>query len=376
MQHPPAHMPALDGLRGLAIFLVLLFHASTVTGPGSGSLLEKVSWLVFGGCWAGVDLFFVLSGFLITGILLATRDSPAYFRSFYTRRLLRIFPLYYLFLAAALAFDHRSFTWPGIASLLFFYYNLYIIAVQHHLPWVNGFWSLAVEEQFYLVWPFLVAGCTTRTLRRLCIVVMLVALAVRLIVFRFSTNFPAAYDLTPCRVDELLMGALLAIWRRDPIAWRAVHHWSTRVAAGSSAVVLAIVLWSHHFFMTTLWRNPERMHHSSVLIIGPGMTCLALLFAALVAKATTQGTTYHLFLHPALRRMGRYSYGMYILHWPILTFVHTVVLRQGFRIEATSGLGHILVFPLLLGLTFGSAFLSFHLFEKHFLALKRQFPAR
>ena len=159
LSEPRTHtiIPALDGLRGIAILLVLIHHL-TIYRPEGG--LD--SWIaavpLFG--WCGVNLFFVLSGFLITGILLDTRDSPVFYRSFFARRVLRIFPLYYgvLFLGFVLAplllpmpdayGRHQLWLWTYLAN--------FAMPFGKGEPAFSHFWSLCVEEQFYLVWPFLV----------------------------------------------------------------------------------------------------------------------------------------------------------------------------------------------------------------------------
>ena len=164
-------IPALDGLRGCAIVLVILFHANVWFGGefgGPGGVLS----LVFGAGWIGVDLFFVLSGFLITRLLLEDRvreDRSAFFRKFYLRRALRIFPLYYGFLLLYLLLPrselfnnaHTHVPAIGTLSLAFFFYNFQSALGHLTIPTLNAFWSLCVEEHFYLFWPLLVWAATT-----------------------------------------------------------------------------------------------------------------------------------------------------------------------------------------------------------------------
>jgi len=164
-------VPALDGLRGIAIILVMLHHF-TYYRPTSGIDEQIVSVLIF--FWTGVDLFFVLSGFLITGILLDTRGNERYFTSFYARRILRIFPLYYLILFLALVVLPK---FPAVHTVLigqdasvdlppqwpyWLYLTNFSIADRGWVHgWVDVAWSLAIEEQFYLIWPLVVwwRGC-------------------------------------------------------------------------------------------------------------------------------------------------------------------------------------------------------------------------
>src|SRR6185295_3788466 len=175
---PGAHMDALDGLRGLAIVLVLLVHFVGDDTP-HGTLERWATRLANYGTW-GVDLFFVLSGFLITGILYDSKTKAHYFRNFYVRRTLRIFPLYYGVLFALFvllpvvplaypsglseSLGHQAWLW-SYAS------NLYVSlkGTWAALPYVSHFWSLAVEEHFYLVWPIVVLAFAKRTLLAICV---------------------------------------------------------------------------------------------------------------------------------------------------------------------------------------------------------------
>ncbi|MEN1682052.1 MAG: acyltransferase, partial [Planctomycetota bacterium] len=168
--HPsPPHVPALDGVRGVAVLLVVVYHAAYLASPTG--VAEVVFATVRDALWCGVDLFFVLSGFLITRILLATVGSPRYFRSFYLRRTVRIFPLYYgvlllLFVglpaAAWLAggplqsvVDGETYQslWSRQAWLWAYVQNFLQSSGPSQLPGLGHFWSLAIEEQFYLAWP-------------------------------------------------------------------------------------------------------------------------------------------------------------------------------------------------------------------------------
>jgi len=217
-------MPALDGLRGLAVVLVLACHAALMTrGSIRGAAAHLVD-VVMGAGWIGVDLFFVLSGFLITGILLATKESAVYYKSFFARRFLRIFPLYYLLVIVIIVKDRTHFDRLDIASLCFFYYNWQAVHLGHNLYNVNSLWSLAVEEQFYILWPTVVLLVSKKALVRISVVGMMVALALRLVILPQSTVFQSAYYLTPCRMDALLVGALVAAWRTDTEIWKRVRR--------------------------------------------------------------------------------------------------------------------------------------------------------
>lgn len=367
-------MPALDGLRGLAIVLVFACHASW-WGRESPSISAPPHLLdlIMGAGWMGVDLFFVLSGFLITGILLATTDSPTYFRNFFARRFLRIFPIYYLFIFCMFIPYHVQFGRAGLASLLFFYYNLYAVYVGHGLPDVNSLWSLAVEEQFYLAWPFFVLFLSRKALVRLILAGTVIALILRLVVLSQSSVIQAASYLTPCRIDTLLVGALLAIWHRDEQQWKRLQKLAWPVALGCFAGLVGIAWWTGDFYGQALAKHLDGYRHSSIMVLGPGCTLLAVLFAALIVKSTTQGFASSTFSWRPLRRIGKYSYGMYIVHWPVMQILSKYVLNRFAYLPRDTV--SVIRFVLALAVSYGLAYLSFHYFEQYFLSLKRHFPS-
>ena len=305
MTKPPRHMPALDGLRGLAILLVLACHAALAGRDSVQGTYAHLIDLVMGAGWVGVDLFFVLSGFLITGILLATKDSPAYYKSFFARRLLRIFPLYYLFVLFTYVRFHSSFTRFDVASLLFFYYNWQAVHLGHHLPNVNSLWSLAVEEQFYIIWPTIVLFVKRKALVRLSIAGIVMAFILRLVILPHATSFQSAYYLTPTRMDALLVGALLAICRTDAPLWKRMQRLAKPVAIFASLFLFAIALWTGHFYDFVTKTTMSGLRHSSVAVLGPGCVLLALLFGAMIVKCTEEGVLFKLFNWRPLRRIGK-----------------------------------------------------------------------
>ena len=224
-------MPTLDGLRGIAILLVMAFHF-WLFGTSTGTTLwEQVYSSVARMGWVGVDLFFVLSGFLITGILYDSRgDSHLLPRLLYARRTVRIFPLYYASLAIffgliplLLTLLHRR----GFADLQNSA-TAKLFAWTYLLNWYEGlkgfsvisaslehFWSLSIEEQFYLAWPLLVLTLARRRLMALCAGLMTLAFILRLFLNRMHLP-DAAYMWTFCRTDSLAVGAMLALAARDP----------------------------------------------------------------------------------------------------------------------------------------------------------------
>jgi len=219
-----AYTPALDGLGGIAIILVL-FHHFTILRPPT----EIDRWIanvpLVG--WCGVDLFFVLSGFLITGILIDARGSDRYFSSFCTRRTLRIFPLYYLVVFVSLVVLPRFPAWHDLLAggqpSEQWPYWLYLtnFAVASHDAFQHGVldiaWSLAIEEQFYVVWAVVVWLCPPRLLGVLCTAVVLMAPAARIMALAEGARPIDVYVLTLYRADALAVGGLLA--------WLVRHGW-------------------------------------------------------------------------------------------------------------------------------------------------------
>src|ERR1700680_4638693 len=243
-------LASLDGIRGLAILSVIAFHTLIVTGAaGAGFALWR---MVQYSCWAGVDLFFVLSGFLITGILLDSRECNGYFRNFYARRTLRIMPLYYAVLVVAILVVPRVIGFSRLPAMysrlldnqmwLWTYLQNYMQSRgTHQLPGLGHFWSLAVEEQFYWFWPLVIYFVSRRNLFRLCVAVCGIEPILRwsLLFFGYSTWAIRQYTFT--RVDTLLYGAIAALAFRNRILATS-RRLLIPVLAGASAALLLIIV--------------------------------------------------------------------------------------------------------------------------------------
>lgn len=373
--HPARrHVPALDGVRGLAILAVMAFHF-TLRMPDV-TFGDRLTHRVLGAGWAGVDLFFVLSGLLITTVLLDAKGAPHYYRTFYGRRALRIFPLYYGFLAAYFLLVVRQGTtgndhylWHEQGWWWSYLDNWWLAFVRRTEPpnylWTGPFWSLAVEEQFYLVWPTLVLLFTRRRLAVLCGAIIIGAPLFRLWLQAHHAAPIASYALTPARLDSLAVGALLAIVLAD----HRLAHVGSRIFIGLGVMAAAItvaVFYAHGLWTYGGWEE------------GPGYTIIAIAWGGLVAAGATaaRGTIAARVLGARwLRALGKYSYAMYVFHVPIWAHVRPLVF-PGNRVPAVFG-SHILpslALGLLCGLlTFAAAFASWHLYEKQFLKLKRYF---
>jgi peptidoglycan/LPS O-acetylase OafA/YrhL len=322
----------------------------------------RVQRLMYSG-WVGVDLFFVLSGFLITGILLDAKGGAHYFRNFYARRTLRIFPLYYGVLAVAMialaALAPRT-PMLRIAGWLWAYATNIKIAAAGWVfmagPWqFDHFWTLAVEEQFYLIWPAVVLLLSRRSLLLVCAAVFVLAPLLRLALC-LKGNAVAAYVFTPCRLDALTDGAALAILVRSQPGRRLLRNLSLP-AAVMSLLPLA-VLYVHY----------GGLDHANKYTVSAGCTFLAVVFSAATWSAAS-GRARFLDVAP-LTWLGKISYGIYVLH----PFCLELVPRNLFP---RSPMLSLIAFDLAgLGLSIAAATASWNLFEKHFLRLKHAFPRR
>ena len=365
---------ALDGLRGLAISLVLLHHFLQRTSAAP-PLIDRIAFGVAESGWVGVDLFFVLSGFLITGILYDAKGSPRYFRDFYTRRTLRIFPLYYaalfvFFVALPLvphpfATAYVSDSSPDQAWFWTYLTNFRIAErgtwYDHLVPTV--FWSLAIEEQFYLVWPLLVLSFTRRTLMRLCLALFGIAFGVRVVLALLEVSPVSTFVLTPARMDCLVLGALLALIQRDEDAFRRTVRGAVW-AAPLLGLILIALSWPH----TRLdWRDP--------LTTTIGFSAVAAFSGcvlALSAAAPSGAVIRRLFESAPLRVLGQYSYAMYIFHGPSGTLVKQIYGVEQVPRVFGSELPFTVVYTVSATLvTLLVAWLSWHLFERHFLRHQR-----
>jgi len=363
---PKGRIRELDGLRGMAILLVLLYHYIAIADPGAtpNPLLIRFQHF-FGIGWAGVDLFFVLSGFLIGGILLDARESSHYFGTFYARRFYRIIPLYYLWIGIFFAFTAAAFSGlpQALASnperlsiapiyLLFLQNSAKIPHAAFGTAWLGALWSLAVEEQFYLLMPLAVRFLPRQRLVQLLCVAIVGAPVARLACIKYLRHHPAApYMLTVCRADALAMGVLLAIAWRDE-RWRGLffrHRFF--VAATTSALLLAVTY-------MTVWKPSQY----SLSMSAWGFSCLDLFFALLLARALLipGGIWAAVCRWRFLAEMGRISYCFYVTHAAVNLFTHLLILHQEPRFADAPSIAVTIVAAVL---AYGIARLSWTFFE-------------
>ena len=325
-----ARVPELDGLRGVAILLVVFFHATIVGSATPAEALLHGVFRNFG--WTGVDLFFVLSGFLITGILVDSRDAPNALRHFYARRALRIFPVYYGFLILVFLIVPRVA--PGALSVgddaIFYWVYLQNFATAAQGDWVhsrflNLVWSLAIEEQFYLVWPWVVRALAPRTLLRVCLAMIAGSLALRVALVAADVAPVAIYVLSPARLDGLAAGALVAVALRSPGGAARLRAAAPGAAALSGIALLALVFWQRGFS----YQLPGTAT--------AGLTLLAVFFASLLVltlRSRPQGPLRRLLATAPLRAWGRTSYAIYVTHQVVLVLATLAWVRLFFEPHA------------------------------------------
>jgi len=357
------HIKSLDGLRGIAIVMVFLFHCYPRRAGDPIGLLA-------GGGWAGVDLFFVLSGFLITGILYDTLGQRRYFLNFYARRALRLFPVYVVAVAIVLAVGPLCgliYTWWDVP---FFLYASNIVEDLGHHPQFGRLdmyhvWSLGVEEQFYCLWaPAVFLLRKRRWILIACLFGAVFSFVLRWVFLAHPDAPYTIYRELPTRLDSLMLGGALALIVRTEqgARWLASRKMvlNALVLAGVVAFCLCVAK-AHSSFYS---RDAMQRY---------GYAAVAVLFAAMIALALQPGTwAARLGEVRWLRVVGRYSYGIYIFHqipmkyyWDFLRWADGLTR---FPIVA-SVVGTAMVFAL----TMGIAALSYHTVEMFFLRMKRYF---
>jgi peptidoglycan/LPS O-acetylase OafA/YrhL len=354
---------SLTGLRGIAILLVLLYHNFPYLR------ISKLGWV-------GVDLFFVLSGFLITRILLNAKTGRGYFLNFYMRRVLRIFPLYY---AALLLFfivekllrlpTDMVFS-PHIAYYLTYTQNLlpFNVADFPARKILNHFWSLAVEEHFYILWPILVYWLRPKQLLIVGCITVILSKLIAVFMLSKGVSWMTVYMFSFVRFETLVLGSLLAVlfslnkYQLDSIA---------KYSLISTGGVLAI-FWSYILLKTKEFSSltPEL----TVIEMGSVMlTVLALFFTALLYFAIKPGWFQRFLCSPKLMFLGKYSYGIYIFHYPLYAVISNYAFET-FNVHTNIGKTILLIMPVVAtAFAIVIAYFSYNYFENYFLKLKMRF---
>lgn len=361
---------ALDGVRGLALVTVFVIHCFNPVplGPVSSALHA-----IADSGWLAIDLFFVLSGYLITAILLRTRGQADYFRNFYARRALRIFPAYYL--VVVFAFYVYPRLWPTLGGIgleaqapyyLLYVQNWAMVAQRGGMvfPGVDHMWSMAIEEQFYLVWPLLVALVPPARLARLCVLLICCSIAAKFVLVASHAGWGQIYVATITRLDGLAAGAWVAV--------RLFHQpasppprWLRTTAGAALAILLAVFV------------AKRGLHINSPTQIAICTSAASLLFATMihhVVTAPVRDPLRRLLGSRPLVFLGIYSYGIYLIHW---------VIYWQLRLEIEAALPGlpvnlvvVIVGLVVTGLSIVLAMAMYHAVEQPALRLKRFFASR
>jgi peptidoglycan/LPS O-acetylase OafA/YrhL len=352
------YFPSIDGLRGIACLIVVFTHNFGFT-----------HFFFFG--WIGVDLFFVISGFLITRILLQTKDQPNYFRNFYLKRILRIFPLYYLTLAFFFIIaphiknfpadigpyvDNQVWFWTYLQNwLLIFNYPGGSTIIQH-------FWSLAVEEQFYLIWPWIVLLLKKpKWLLIFAGALLLAVIATRFTLWNLKIrdlNYMGLYTFT--RIDGICVGSMLAV----------IHYMKSKFFDNYFPMIVLSLAGLNFIFY--FFNKPNQFTYPYLAIVG--YTTFAVLFALLIHEIVQQkNKVLDFFLQIGLLRfLGKVSYSFYVFHWPVYLIFYDSFDAQVRKMISGSEAMIALITSILLTIAgLIAAIASYYGIEKHFLKLKK-----
>lgn len=348
----PKHIPQLDVLRGLAVLAVILYHA--------GDFVPALRLhTLFGFGYLGVDLFFVLSGFLITGILVASKDEASYFTNFYARRILRIWPLYYALLlltfvvlplvrsSMAAPIFQQSHPWE---PYLFFVQNFFG-NVQRAFYMVRVTWSLAIEEQFYLVWPVIVWLAPRQVLKPLALGGIFLSIAARWSV-QYGLIPPVNFFTNPLtRLDGLALGAFLSLW---------IPEAQDRTVRWGGVVALALVV------PATIMLGRVRPGHC--VLYAMIAACFAALLCASVAAPVLPRLAF-------LKYTGKVSYCLYLAHVPVFMAAGSLGFRH-WCFPGSPRTSETIQFVVSLALCYVVAAASWRFYEGPFLRLKTHFESR
>ncbi len=352
--NPRAHIIQLDGIRGWAILLVLLYHFFA-----DYSVTFRMGWM-------GVDLFFVLSGFLITGILVDSEKDNNYYRNFYIKRVLRIFPLYYVVLVVCIlllpvilpggVFDSAYYTRHQWWFWTYFQNWLFSITGYPNDRFLRYTWSLCIEEEFYLFWPFLVKTNRKR-LPAILVGFMLLANVLRLI--HLGGNDSYKYVNTFARIDALSTGALIALLIRSKTA--LLQKWVNYVLILSVAVIAGIVAYKKSFHFENLYAS---------------FTFISLAFGCLIVWSLSSNLPRFgkfLLTNKAIVFLGKHSYGLYLYHVPLLWLGEFYVKQYQAGHALVASAAQLLLFKTaILALTLLVSYLSFTYFEKPVMGLRHK----
>jgi len=371
------HIPELDGLRGFAVLIVIIFHTMHVPKITTNFLDVSMHSLFMMG-WCGVDIFFALSGFLITSILLNTKANEGYFTSFYYKRILRIFPLYYLYLAfififffplmenrvvgqdkfkLELAEQAQPWFWLYFSNIKQFFLGRNFGAGVGHL------WSLAIEEQFYLVWPCLVYFCSIKNLKTLSLSLIVFSILLRIAFFYNNVSPQSIYTFTLTRFDALLYGGYVAILIKDG------YVFNQKKAHSLLLFLLALCVPLFIFF------GPRYESTPIMFTIGYSIVGLTAGTLIVILQSGEASIVSKIFNRKWLMFFGKYSYALYLFHVLIRQAIYRV-FSQPKLFFGLQIFWDLFVIAIVIAISTVAALISWHCYEKWFLKLKHRFDKK
>jgi peptidoglycan/LPS O-acetylase OafA/YrhL len=358
----------LDAWRGLSMVMIFTLHTAAATAlsiqdsnPALAFALRKFGFITI----LGLQYFFVFSGCLITRILLDAKGKQHYYRNYYIRRILRIFPLYYAFLFVCLVVGpaifgrHRflhDFLDIGYKPTCMWFLGTNIWQCLYH-SWCFGalthLWSLAVEEHFYLVWPLVVAALPCRHLVRLCTVLILVSTVTRLLVW-FVWHDPIGLRVnTLCNMDCFAAGAICAVLTYTQSEQRCMRIANKLLIAGAAIVPFYIYMSAKHQWFSGVFVS----------------SAAAVVCSGIIMKTLCDANSCKLFGQQLLKHLGKYCYGLYVLHYPVIHLVALFLVPKSWPAAAIFAS----IFFISWAIVIPIAMLSYHYFEMPFLKLKERF---
>lgn len=354
-------MPELDTIRGIAVTLVVVYHCFSFTHGTTGLTgIQKILVMLTAPGWMGVNLFFVLSGFLITGILLDTKSRPDYYKRFYFRRALRILPLYYALLLLLVAVMRTGTSWGFIGLSAVYMSNMTaLFGVTNQF---KVLWSLAVEEHFYLLWPTVIRTLSRRKVIFCAITVAALCLLLRVSYYHYTPGSGGTPQYTWFRLDGLALGAVLAAVARTKLAPRkAVRRFATTTLAAGLALVTVGTPFGIFFYGHFLCRTIRE-------------TALDLCFAGVLAGTLLLGTSKWkpVVNLRALQFLGKISYGIYLTHMLVFGAVVHFMARHWPTLGDATGRFNVMVLQFCVtgAFTLALTYISRWYFEERFLRLK------
>ncbi len=351
----------LDGLRAIAIIFVIIVHFifNQLQVPDNPFLLAL--YKLIGYTWSGVDLFFILSGYLIGGILIDNKNSPNYFKTFYTRRFFRIFPLYYLFLAMMILLSFllnsniNSLYYREISIFSYLTYTQNIVSFFTHSP-IGITWSLAIEEQFYLFLPFIIYFFDRKKLPYVFLIFITIS-----IILRSFFYYPYSLDQLFYRMDSLLMGSICAFYLKEDRWFELINkHYKFFIIAfwGILATIIGLILTDIvliHCIQNNLLFLLLNLLYSTLLII------------VILNKSNVLSK---ILRNRLMVSIGQVSYGIYLYHLIVLGSLFKIVLKQNPSLNNLKDLT-IIIFSIII--TYFLSIISYKIYEKPILKIGSRF---